>query len=275
MAHMSQTLICLLFVLGAIIQCCVVPIHGQYNIHLPLYHRRDISITTEVCSSMSFLPIREPQNASSTDESSSGASDHDTDHHDYLINNSPAFSRHSDSSHDHDHDYLINNSPAFFRPSNSSHDHEHDDDATDAHPETPSEHPDPPDHVSEASDGSHMDWSPISPVISAPGYSGSSSNSNEDDANSNDTTAETPETTETLPNLLPLPTSSPDHLTHSHQQAMANRIIYDQILLGARFDPAVYTPVFLHDTLMLPGSLATVIGKVRTSAPPPSTKPLN
>jgi hypothetical protein len=198
---------------------------------------------------MSFLPIREPQNASSTDESSSGASDHDTDHHDYLINNSPAFFRLSDNSHDHDYD-----------------------DATDAHPETPSEHS---DHVSEASDGSHMDWSPISPVISAPGYSGSSSNSNEDDANSNDTTAETPETTENLPNLLPLPTSSPDHLTHSHQQAMANRIIYDQILLGARFDPAVYTPVFLHDTLMLPGSLATVIGKVRTSAPPPSTKPLN
>ena len=217
---------------------------------------------------MSFLPIREPQNASSADESSSGASDHDTD---YFINNSPAFFRPSNSSHDHDHDYLINNSPAFSRPSDSSQDHDHDD-ATDAHAETPPEMPDPPDHVSEAPDGSHMDWSPISPVISAPGHSGSSSNSNEDDANTNDTTAETPETPENIPNLLPLPTSSPDHLTHSHQQAMANRIIYDQILPGARFDPAVYTPVFLHDTLMLPGSLATVIGKVRTSAPPPIHK---
>jgi hypothetical protein len=111
-----------------------------------------------------------------------------------------------------------------------------------------------------------MDWSPISPVISAPGQSGTSSD-DDVDADANDITAETTaETPENLPDtttLLPLPTSSPGHLTYAHQQAMANRIIYDQILPGAHFDPAVYTPVFLHDTLMLPGSLATVIGKVR------------
>jgi hypothetical protein len=199
---------------------------------------------------MSSWPIREPQDTSSTDESSTGAlsaSDHDTDHHDYLINNSPAFFRPSNSSHDREHD----------------HDHDH---ASDFHFETPSEHSDPSDHVSEASDGSHMDWSPISPVISAPGQSGTSSD-DDVDADANDITAETTaETPENLPDtttLLPLPTSSPGHLTYAHQQAMANRIIYDQILPGAHFDPAVYTPVFLHDTLMLPGSLATVIGKVR------------
>jgi hypothetical protein len=99
-------------------------------------------------------------------------------------------------------------------------------------------------------------------LISAPGYSGTSID-DDADAITEDTTAANPQSLPEDSSLLPLPTSSPGPLTHAHQQAMANRIIYDQILPGAGFDPAVYTPVFLHDTLMLPGSLATVIGKVR------------
>jgi hypothetical protein len=58
---------------------------------------------------------------------------------------------------------------------------------------------------------------------------------------------------------------------------MANRIKYDHLLPGGNFDPDLYTPVFLHDMLMLPGSLATVIGKVRhpIHPPPPPKKSLN
>jgi hypothetical protein len=195
---------------------------------------------------MSSLPIREPQDACSTDESGRGAiltPGDDTNHHEYLINNSPAFFSPSNRSHDHDHD----------------HDHDH---ATDVHSEAPSDLPESPDHVSEAASSDHTDWSPVSPLISAPGYSGTSSDADAD-AITEDTTAANPQSLPEDSSLLPLPTSSPGPLTHAHQQAMANRIIYDQILPGAGFDPAVYTPVFLHDTLMLPGSLATVIGKVR------------
>ncbi|KAL1590292.1 hypothetical protein WHR41_01022 [Cladosporium halotolerans] len=42
---------------------------------------------------------------------------------------------------------------------------------------------------------------------------------------------------------------------------MANRIPHDRLLPGGGLDPAIYTPVFLHDTLMLPGSLASLLGK--------------
>lgn len=63
--------------------------------------------------------------------------------------------------------------------------------------------------------------------------------------------------------LLPLPTFSIGYVTHSHQQAMANRIPHDQLLPGGGLDPAIYTPVFLHDTLVLPGSLASLLGKVQ------------
>lgn len=65
-----------------------------------------------------------------------------------------------------------------------------------------------------------------------------------------------------LSSLLPLPTSSPGYVTHAHQQAMSNRITSDKLEPGGAFDPEVYTPVFLHDTLMLPGSLASLLGKV-------------
>lgn len=116
----------------------------------------------------------------------------------------------------------------------------------------------PSSETTESHGDDHMDWSPPSPVLSTPNSSDSSSSSS-------DSETFTPIYTHLKPtNLLPLPTSSPGYLTHAHQQAMANRITHDKLLPGGAFDPALYTPVFLHDTLMLPGSLATVLGKVRT-----------
>jgi len=103
----------------------------------------------------------------------------------------------------------------------------------------------------------HMDWTPPSPILSTPNVSDNSASSSDSD---------TPLPSEhpiKLSDFLPLPTSSPGYLTHAHQQAMAHRITYDKITPGGSFDPSLYTPVFLHDTLTLPGSLATLLGKVR------------
>jgi hypothetical protein len=199
-----------------------------------LFYHRTTSTTTEINPTMFSLPIRKPRDASGTDESNSGSLpvlDRYTDHQEAPVQDSPRSSSPSDTSQDHDHEHTA-----------------------DVQSEPPS---DPPDHVSEGSGSEHMNWYPTSPPNSVAGRSGSSSDEEADtDVN---TTAETlPETT----SLLPLPKSSPCLLTHAHQQAMANRIIYDQILPGGELDPSLYTPVFLHDTLMLPGSLATVIGKV-------------
>jgi hypothetical protein len=120
--------------------------------------------------------------------------------------------------------------------------------------------PSPSSNPTESQSDDHMDWSPPSPVLSTPNPSDISSSGSDSDTH-------TP--TQNRPNLttlLTIPTSSPGHLTHAHQQAMTNRITYDKLLPGGAFDPALYTPVFLHDTLMLPGSLATVLGKVRSAA---------
>ena len=103
----------------------------------------------------------------------------------------------------------------------------------------------------------HMKWSSPSSVILSPPNSDSSSSGPDGDARL------PVESGVDIDTLLPMPTFSPGCLTHAHQTAMANRISHDLILPGGDLDPALYTPVFLHDTLMLPGSLATVIGKVR------------
>lgn len=141
--------------------------------------------------------------------------------------------------------------------------------------------------LSEASsyDSSHMDWSPPSPLISSPNASDITSSSESDTGNEtpklprqNHGTAQISPASATQSKanqitLLPLPTSSPGYVTHAHQEAMKNRIPYDSLLPQNLFDPKLYTPVFLHDTLMLPGSLANLIGKVRQSNPsPPETR---
>ena len=131
-------------------RCC--PNSPQHHIPHRLYHHRITSKTTEICPAMSSLPIREPQNASSTDEPSNGVlsiSNHDVEHQENPIENSPTSPSPPDTSQDHDHDH-----------------------ASDVHSETPS---DPPDNISEASSREHADRSSTSPQISIQGTSGSSS----------------------------------------------------------------------------------------------------
>lgn len=108
----------------------------------------------------------------------------------------------------------------------------------------------------EAPSNDHMDWTPPSPILSTPNTSDTSASSSDSDTPPHDHPIK-------ISDFLPLPTSSPGYLTQAHQQAMAHRIIYDKIIPGGVFDPSLYTPVFLHDTLTLPGSLATLLGKVR------------
>ena len=56
--------------------------------------------------------------------------------------------------------------------------------------------------------------------------------------------------------------------TQAYFQALGNRFVFDRLEPGGDLDPEVYTPVFLHDALMLPGSLAQLIGKVRNRTAP-------
>jgi hypothetical protein len=114
---------------------------------------------------------------------------------------------------------------------------------TNASPLTPPSIPYPSDH---------MNWSSPSAPISPP-----------DPRTSSSSDSEALDPSPKSSTLLPLPTSTPGYVTHAHQQAMAHRLTYDKLLPGGAFDLALYTPVFLHDTLMLPGSLASVLGKVR------------
>lgn len=109
----------------------------------------------------------------------------------------------------------------------------------------------------ESQDCDHLDWSPPSPVTLSPLTSDSSSGSQDSD------TFHPVKIHIDIQAHLPLPASSPGYLTYTQQQAMANRVPYDLLVPGGDLDPYRYTPVFLHDTLMLPGSLATLIGKVR------------
>lgn len=113
--------------------------------------------------------------------------------------------------------------------------------------------------ITESQDCDHSDRSPPwpSPVTVSPLTSDSSSSSPDSG------TSHPVQSHIDIQTHLPLPTSSPGYLTYAQQQAMANRIPYDLLVPGGELDPSRYTPVFLHDTLMLPGSLATLIGKVR------------
>lgn len=106
-------------------------------------------------------------------------------------------------------------------------------------------------------DGEHVDWSSPSPATLSPVNSDSYSGSQDSD------TSHSVQSHIDIQAHLPLPTSSPGCLTYAQQQAMASRVPYDLLVPGGELDPARYTPVFLHDTLMLPGSLASLIGKVR------------
>ncbi len=55
--------------------------------------------------------------------------------------------------------------------------------------------------------------------------------------------------------------------TFMYESALRNRIKYPKLGRGQDYDTRAFTPTFIHDCLMLPGSLATVIGKVNNPTP--------
>lgn len=60
---------------------------------------------------------------------------------------------------------------------------------------------------------------------------------------------------------IPMPLLSDGLVTFAYKRALLNRIKEHKLREGGRYDPSRYTPIFLHDMLMLPGSLASLIGK--------------
>lgn len=60
-----------------------------------------------------------------------------------------------------------------------------------------------------------------------------------------------------------IPSFSNGLTTFAYQQALRNRISEAKLLRHAEYDMQKYTPTFIHDCLMLPGSLANLLGKVR------------
>lgn len=59
-----------------------------------------------------------------------------------------------------------------------------------------------------------------------------------------------------------VPTSSIGLTTFGYQRALKTRVNHDKLLQNGALDTHLYTPTFVHDILMLPGSLAQLIGKV-------------
>lgn len=86
-------------------------------------------------------------------------------------------------------------------------------------------------------------------------------------ANSNTTVADT-NTNSTRTTFPFLQVSISTHATNNlapfaYQRAMSNRILDIELGQGRKYDAKSYTPMFVHDCLMVPGSLANVGGKVR------------
>lgn len=59
-----------------------------------------------------------------------------------------------------------------------------------------------------------------------------------------------------------MPTSSTGLTTIAYQKALQNRINESFLFQGGKYDTNKYTPTFIHDILMLPGSLANLLGLV-------------
>lgn len=59
-----------------------------------------------------------------------------------------------------------------------------------------------------------------------------------------------------------MPTASDGLTTIAYQKALANRIDDSKLARHELYDVRTYTPTFIHDCLMLPGSLASLLGKV-------------
>ena len=65
-----------------------------------------------------------------------------------------------------------------------------------------------------------------------------------------------------------IPTFSNGLTTFGYQQVLRNRISIDKLSRYKEYDTRKYTPTFIHDALMLPGSLASLLGKVSFSKIP-------
>lgn len=51
--------------------------------------------------------------------------------------------------------------------------------------------------------------------------------------------------------------------TFAYKRALLNRLVDQTIQVGGKLDQKAYPPCFVHDCMMLPGSLANLLGKVR------------
>ena len=59
----------------------------------------------------------------------------------------------------------------------------------------------------------------------------------------------------------------------AYHRVLRNRVRDDDLGPGRKYDTKSYTPMFVHDCLVMPGSLATIRGKVRRSPQPDAQKP--
>lgn len=61
-----------------------------------------------------------------------------------------------------------------------------------------------------------------------------------------------------------MPSFSTGITTFAYQRALRNRILNDKLRSGGEISMSRFTPTFIHDCLMLPGSLSNLLMKVRS-----------
>lgn len=62
---------------------------------------------------------------------------------------------------------------------------------------------------------------------------------------------------------IPIPFTTQGLCTYGYKQVLASRIDERLLYEKQKFDIKDYNPTFIHDIMMLPGSLAELLGKVR------------
>ena len=60
-----------------------------------------------------------------------------------------------------------------------------------------------------------------------------------------------------------IPTFTTGLTTFAYERALQNRVLDEKLQPRGDFDVQTFTPTFIHDCLMLPGSLANLLHKVR------------
>lgn len=61
---------------------------------------------------------------------------------------------------------------------------------------------------------------------------------------------------------VPIPNTTTGLSPFAYQRALGNRIKSSKLARGGDYDKRAFTPTFVHDCLMSPGSLANILGKV-------------